>query len=524
MADNANDQHQADPQKPAKPARRIGWGYLVIALLAVGVLVLFVLAPELPRQWLGSTPPKPNGPGDEPVAAGEVAGGALAAKDVDTELALLGRVSTLNAPPAAPQKPVDTGAPVKPADGGYADESKAAPLLAEAERLYRAMDWDKAESAASRAVALNAQPSTRGRAAEIARGAPALKRLFRDLDDRDELTRNFDTHPSLLRLNMAGRESLGVPLLSMDDPATPVLENPLGWVDKLRKAGRKGIFMVKGAKQFSKAELDLTSVEATEVDQAAQRRDLLATLDRKLMELKGDKEAQRNPMVFYEAGKFAYRNRLDDRVTALLDRALILDPFLNRTVREANAGTLFGSMVVHMKNGNKQQAAAFMNAIDRRYKDTDQGRQARLFYDGKSAELLAAAKEAERQAKEEEEARRKARIAAERAKGDEVAAKQIEQEKPEEEPAAPVAANVPADLAGARQAYTDGAKIVAEAMNMPATDARNKKYHDAAKILAKAKAAFSAYCEKNPADTAVAEELVACAKAHFAAVKYATAF
>ena len=61
-------------------------------------------------------------------------------------------------------------------------------------------------------------------------------------------------------------------------------------------------------------------------------------------------------------------------------------------------------------------------------------------------------------------------------------------------------------------------------MNMPATDARNKKYHDAADILTRAVKAFEAYLKTNPKDTAVEEEMVLCARAKFAAIKYKTAF
>jgi hypothetical protein len=386
------------------------------------------------------------------------------------------------------------------------------------------MDWDKAGSSAARIAALDCKPQTRGRAAEIAHGAAALKKLFRDLDDRDELNRNWDTHPSLVRLVQGGRESLAVPIVSMDEPLTPVLDNPVAWLAKMKQQGRQASFMLKGAKQFSKAELDLANVDIQPCDQAALRAQLSQQLDARLAALRSDRALARDPGAWYEAGKFAYRNRLDDRVTEQLDHALQLDPFLTRTVREGNAAALFGSMVAHLKNGNKQQAAAFMASIERRYKDTEQGHQARLYFDGRTSELLAAAREAEQRAKAEAEQRIQARLAAAKAKADVAAVKQIEQDVQDDAATATASAtaDAPADLTKARELRDKGQKPYAEAMGMGATAERNAKYHEAASWLDQAKAAYSRYCEKNPKDDTAATEMIETSKMAFAAHKYQT--
>ena len=172
-------------------------------------------------------------------------------------------------------------------------------------------------------------------------------------------------------------------------------QNAVAWVEAQRKAG-KVMLLVKGAKQFTPAEMDVDGYTIQAVDQSAARATAQQTLSSRAARVESDKGARRDAFAWYELGKFAYRNRLDDQVVRYLDRAVDLDPDLARNVRETNAGILYGSLVVHVKGGNKQQAAAFMASIERRYKDTEQARQARLFYDGKQDELIAGAKGAER--------------------------------------------------------------------------------------------------------------------------------
>ena len=50
-------------------------------------------------------------------------------------------------------------------------------------------------------------------------------------------------------------------------------------------------------------------------------------------------------MAWYEAAKFAYRNRIDDQVVEMLDRALVT-PDLGQTIREDAAQEWFTKMVV----------------------------------------------------------------------------------------------------------------------------------------------------------------------------------
>ncbi len=512
---------QTPDQTPVKRKRGKPWGYLVFAALILGIFLAMVLKPDLPRSLFGGDSPKPDSLGDSPAMAGNVSGGDLGERDLAAAMADLGTINVSKSPPPAAIKQPDD-APTKPVVVDASDEPKAAQLLADAETAYQAMDWDRAESLARGIAKLAAKPATRDRAAEIERRAPGLKRVFKELDERDELTRNFETNPSLVRLVKGGAETLAVPITQMEAPYNAVVDNPVGWIQAQRKVG-KVMLLIKGSKQFTPAEMAVEDYDIQPADLSATRAEAQQTLSSRAARVAADKTVRRDAFVWYELGKFAYRNRLDDQVARYLDVAVDLDPDLARNVREANAGILFGSLVMHAKNGNKQQAAAFMASIERRYKDTDQANRARLFYEGKQTELIAAAREAERKQREVAEARLAAKIAAAKKKGDEEQARAIRREADEidEQPALPEGP-VDASIASARKLSDQGAALLREATNMPATDARNHKYGEAANLLGQAKALYGKFLDKNPNDTAAQGEMVETSQMLFTAKKMKT--
>lgn len=466
-------------------AHRRPWLLLGLALLVVALAAVWLAVPDLPRSLLTSAPAGRPPLGDVPIGIGSV-GGDLAEREPRTDWSI-GPVATAPIARPAATESLRAGPAIV-----HAEDSTAVGLLAEAEQRYAAMDWDQAASLAGRIAGPPSRSAITQRADAIARGAVALKRLFTELDHRDELRRNWDTHPSLLALDDDGRTELLVPLVSLDDPLTAVLDDPLAWTEGVRNAGRPGSFLIKTGSSFNKAQIVPRSGRLIRVDQQALATQLGQQLDRTLARIDGDAALRDDPNAWYEAGKFAYRNRLDARVTALLDRAFRLDADLATTVREGNAGALFGAMVGHLKNGSRQQAAAFMTQIDQRYADTRQGRLARLYYDGRTAELLTAAREP--------------------APGAPIDAP----------PPALAAAAAPPDLARARQLCADGSKPYFQAQGMPATDERNRLYHQAALLLGQAKAAYASWCDAHPDDSAAAMEMLEAAGMEVAARKYET--
>ena len=476
---------------PPVAYRRPAWPLLGLTTLVVAAVAMILFAPDLPRRLLTGPASVPPPLGEAPDAIGAV-GGDLAERQPRADWSAIGRThaDTLIAPISSPE--AKTRTPVGTAQAPV-DDAKAVELLAEAEQRYATMDWDRASSLAGRIAGMPSHPAVAQRADGVARGAVALKRLFRELDDRDELNRNWDTHPSLLALERDGRTDLLVPLVSLDDPVVAVPDEPLAWAERLRATGKAGCFLLKSGSSFTKAEIVPGAGTMIRVDQQALAVQLGRQLDRTIARITGDADMRDDPNAWYEAGKFAFRNRLDTRVTALLDRAFRLDPDLAATVREGNAGALFGALVGHMKNGSKQQAAVFMAAIERRYADTRQAKLARLYYRGLTAELVTAAREP----------------------GPAAAL-------PAVPPAAPAVAAAPPDLARARQLCADGSKPFYQAMGMPATDERNRLYHQAAAVLRQAKLAYAQWCEAHPEDATAGAEGLEASNMEVAARKYGT--
>ena len=293
----------------------------------------------------------------------------------------------------APAVSAKTAAPVIKAERGYAADAAAREAVTEAERRYRAMDWIGAVNTAKPILALDANPALKARARELIEQSALLADLFKTLDDREELTRSYDTHPSLVRID-GGREVMyALPIRSLADKEPLIIEkDPLGYIAQARTTGKVPL-LVRGRKEFFPTGLtDIGTVRL--VDQAVTLAEKRKEFLERMARLTGSSTAL-DALVWYEAGRFAYRNRLDDLVVPQLEQAIRLDPKLVTSVREDRAAGLFAHLMAQMKAGNKVQASSYMAMIDRRYKDTEQGRQARLFFDGKQEELLVAVKASE---------------------------------------------------------------------------------------------------------------------------------
>jgi hypothetical protein len=499
-----------------RPAKGGGGGFWLVVMLAIGGIgAVFIFAPDLPRNLLGLAK-TPTSKGDEPTATQAVKTD-LADKDHNAE-SDLAKTPIKRDGLAAAAKPVIKTATEPEKPQAFTDDAKGQAILAEAEKSYQAMQWQKAATEAHKLDELSVSPKIRVRGKDIANGAVAIERLFRELDDRDELVRYYDTHPSLVLLKSAGSTSLAVPIFALDDPR-PVEKSPLDWISQQRRAAGKVAFLIKGKKDYIPGSLPADNIgEVVAADLAAINQEKQSEFESRLNKLKNSQLAG-NALAWYDAGKFAYRNRLDSHVAEMLDQAQVLDHDLVSSVREDKAASLFASLVCHMKNGNQKQADAFMAIITRKFSDTDQGKQARLFYEGKTQALLAAAKDAERRRVDDERKRREAQAARAKELGDEKGAKQLLAAKePEEEPEAPVSATS-GDEAVADAAFAKGRDLYNKALDLGNTPERDVYYEKAYQELHKARGLYSALVEKNPTNDALGVKLLECNKLHYGSIK-----
>lgn len=487
--------------------RPLGLGYLVFTGVVGAAAGLAIFAPDVPRGWFAA-PALPSDEGAVPNLTGDMQVD-LAAKEHEAALQKTVRIVARAAP-----APVAGPAPVTAPSAPKVD-ARAGDQLAEIEKLYRSYQWNAAESGARKLLGTDLPPALRLRAKDIATCAIPVGLLFGKLNDRDELARNYDTNPSLVALTGGRDVTYAVPIETSSKDAAVVTRDPLGWIARQRQLGQVP-FLVRGGKGFIATELPDASIGTVQlVDQNAVRAEKLAKLEGFRATLTGS--AARDPMAWYDLGRYAYQNRLDAQVVDALHQAILLDPNLASTVREDRAGVLFANLMAHMNNRNKAQAAAVMSLIERKYKDTEQGRQARLFFEGKTAELVAAAKEAQRKAAEED-ARR---LAAAQARAAETGTKVTAPVEPPEEP---VVTTITGSASEAKAAalYDQGAKLCSEAIDKGNTPERDRLYGEAIKVLQQAIPLLSqlAAKEKDPAKReALESKLVQANQMKFGATK-----
>ncbi len=497
-----------------RSSKRSGGGgggfWILVAVVVLSVAGVYVFAPDLPRQWFGTTK-APADKGPEPTAPQAVKTD-LAAKDhkVGDDLAKP-KVTQVTEKPK-----VDTPAPEKPKS--FADEAQAQPILDAAHKAYTEMKWVKASTEARKVTGMAVSPQTRINAQDIIAGAAAIEKLFHELDDKDELVRYYDTHPSLVLLKSGTGVSLAVPITSIDDP-TPVEVRPLDYIAAQRKTG-KVAFLIKGKKDYIPSSLPADIVgEVSAADTATIMKEKQTEFETRLNRLRNSALAN-DPLAWYDAGKFAYRNRLDANVTEMLNQAVVLDQNLVSKVREDKAAGLYANVVSHLKNGNRKQADAFMAIIARRFSDTDQGKQARLYYDGKNDDLIKAARAEQEKRKDEERQRREALKQRATELGDDKALAQMKQQ-PQEEPedAALAAVTATGDEGKADTLFAKGRELYNKAIDAGNTPERDVLYEKAYNELHAAQAIYSKLVEKSPSNVSLGVKLIECNKLHYGTVK-----
>lgn len=499
------------PPRPSHPSRQgAGLGWLILALVVLVVATVVFLAPDIPRRLLG-TPDKPVDRGSDPEVKVTAAPLPKAVKPTETKAAA--KPAAVIAAPTTPAATVTR--PTAPVEARtHADERAAGPVLTEARNLYRAYEWTRAALAANRIAAMDVSSATRQRAKDIQHGASVLEKLFASLDDTDELARGFDTHPRLVEITTRGSTSVAVPVESIDHP-TPLDKDPIAAIEQQKRDGKVHL-MYKGRKAFSPVALDPETIDAVKaVDLKPIMAQLQADLISRLESLKTGAEANQ-PLAWYEAARFAYRNRLDNQVTDLMDKALELDPGLLATVREDRAATLLGLMLIKLKDGNKQQAAGFLAAITKRFADTDSGKKAVAYYAGETGKLVALEQEAERRRAEAEASRLRAIREREIALGvkppTQVAKTDTTTETMDLRP-------VTGDELVADNMTEDGRKLCSKAIETPIGPEKNKLFKQAYQILFKAKALYADLARKTPGNQILQTKMITAGQYLYTAKK-----
>jgi hypothetical protein len=428
-------------QSMGKAPRRGRWFWLSFGLTAMLLAAVALACPDLPRRWFGIAS-APSGREDTPGIPVSMTGEGAIPRPVPVGGGMEGPVGKpLQVPPPSTPGPVPSAPTIAP---GRAEDTPAG-------------------------------------------NATARAALFAGLDDRDELSRAHDTDPNLVVIHGRTGDSLAVPIASLDDP-TPVAGDPVAWIERQRARGPVAL-LLQGRRDFIATSLPADALGAVErADLAA----IMAGVRTEFAQRRARLEASdhtNEAMAWYELARFAYRHRLDEPVTELLDRALALDRHLLATVREDRATLYFGRLVCQAQDGNRVQAEAYRDLIRRRYADTPHGRQALAYDVASPAPGLPAAPTAGT-----------ASVAG--------------------SPPSAAAPNAPAnadDEARADALVRQGRKPLAQAMNLPATEERNRLYREAWGLLQQARALYVRCCQTHPERADLQRKLDECNLMAFAA-------
>lgn len=462
--------------KPTRAPRRQrgGAGWLVVGLLAASVLALVVFAPEQLRSALGLAA-RPASLGAPPVEHRSADGETVARAGADLEPRAIGTDADTT---TVVKPPVVTEAPKVPE--GPKDAVLGKDVLAGAEQAYRGFAWDEARVKARRLLELDVDAATRVRAEDILRGADALENIFAKLDMRDELFRSWDTHPSLVQVSLNGQDMQVVPVLDLaaTEKEVPTTSDPAGWLrSKLNGAGEVNVVMTNGAGTTLKVD-QVSGIRAADVPKIMKER--AAEFAQRVTRVEKGAFAN-DALAWYEAAKYAYRNRLDERVTEMLDRALAINPFLANAIREDKANDIFLKMTQMLAKENKTAAGGWMGQLNKYYQDTTVYPQAKAYFEGNLEQLAAARKQAEEEKLASRQRTHEAKV--ERAtKLQDTAAlaklKAAPAPTPEEDaPSAPLPAT--GDAGTADTAMNTGMDLLAKAQAMTDFDARDSMYKKA---------------------------------------------
>ena len=500
---------------------RGGMGWLLIFVVAGGLLAVYIFAPDLPRQLLGGSS-TPRQLGDEPVATQDQEA-TVSSRQVDiSSRTLSGAADDLAVKEKEPAKEV--AAPIIEDTGPeFKDAIQGASILAKAEKAYASYQWNEARSLANSMRGLDIEPELKLRIDDIIEGTKRLEALFATLGTREELVRNLETHPSLVQVTVRGQETLIIPISDMsaktpietDDPVTYIQDQlaAMGEVPVMQ-AGKSGItYKLKSA--------NVTSVVDANVEKLIA--DRTATFESRVSEFEQDAEARTDPMAWYEAAKFAYRNRIDGRVVEMLDRALLLSPDLGQDIREDAAQEWFTKMVMASDGGNSAAVKGFMAQITK-YKDTLVFEQAQAYYQGNMAALREARSKAVAKRSEQRKEARSRRLERAKRSGDEETVAKVEEQikeetVQEEQMAAPPASG---DIAFADAEFDKAMEMYARAQAMPATRERDALYKKTRVHFINAMNVYAAEVEAG--NSSLEAKMTRASQLQFACMKYARTF
>lgn len=477
------------PTANLRRAPRRGLTWLVVFLLIAGALAALILKPDLLRNAF-TDPRAPNSLGDRPTSTSDISADTstrdivLDSRGLRSDAA--GFAQTPNVSDRPPLTDTNTGHQVQVAD----DDTKAAPLFAEATKAYRGYQWSEVKRICERISRLKLSETMQARAEELVRNSQGLENLFVKLGvDKEELMRNINTHPSLVFIQYKGNADFYVPLRDFTGATIIESPDPAGALQAI--ATRTGKAPVMNTRRIT-AELEASHISLIKnADVAKNIAQARETFEQKMARLRASAELRVDAMAWYAAARFAYQNRLDELVVDLLEQAWIRDHDLATTIREDKASDIYLDMVRQLDNDNRTAAGAFMAKLRKQYQDTSVFAQAEAHYNGNLADLRRKQETAVAEKQRKREEAQKERLAQAKKTNDTQAVAEIQQEEQvyvQEQQQMTMATG---DEGKADRAYAEAKKYFDQANGMVACPQRDTLYSQALPLFTEAVAIYS---------------------------------
>ena len=247
--------------------------------------------------------------------------------------------------------------PTKPAvdTAALARNDEAKNLLKRARDAYQGFEWSQAQQFARQITQLSdVDPQIIRRSQLMIDMIPRLIEMFDRLDERNELQRNFSSHPLQVTVRYRGREMNVIPVTDLRSKSHPDTDNPAKWVEsEVQNRGKVTVLMASNGTGTTLEQNFLTDIQP--VDLNLQQQQLESDFAARLQRLKSGDLAQ-DPLSWYAAARHAYQNRLDQHVTSLLERAIYLNPRLTQAIRNDKAQDIYAKLVDQLQKNNRAAA------------------------------------------------------------------------------------------------------------------------------------------------------------------------
>ncbi|NRA39864.1 MAG: hypothetical protein HRU15_17105, partial [Planctomycetes bacterium] len=297
----------------------------------------------------------------------------------------------------------------------YTEDSKAMAQINKAQNAYENFEWTNSRNLANKIIKMDASPKVKTKARQLITNSKQLQAFMKKMTSKlDGMVRGIYISEALAALHMqnGGDPILVVPIKSLNNHDIIKTKDGAEYIQtQLDATGKVFCMTEKGiAAEYKSTRI----LEVKNPDRASITKKNQTNFKEKNFKVESNEFLKNDAVALYEVARYGYFVGADKKVTALLERAILIDPALSETVRNDRARGIFDKLVRFMKkNPEGRSAAGFVAQLKKHYSDTPVYPEAVAYYKGDKARVAKLQQEENQRKKEErkrarEEAKRQA--------------------------------------------------------------------------------------------------------------------